>query len=175
MCSFVFAGLFCFLSGSSFILISFLSVSEQIYGYLFAIVVLGYFLGSQFSARMSKKLGSFNLIRYGSWLAFISGLIMLLLSMLGSHNVASIIGPHFFFMISVGVVMPLTMAGALAPFPHIAGSASALLGFTQMLTAAIFGATIGYVSTSTPTMMAAGIALAGFLTLISMLKMKSIL
>ena len=43
------------------------------------------------------------------------------------------------FMIGVGLVLPNSIAGAIGPFPRAAGAASALLGFTQMTTAAAIG------------------------------------
>ena len=36
------------------------------------------------------------------------------------------------------------MAAALRPFPHMAGTASALLGFIQMGLSAVAGALVGY-------------------------------
>lgn len=173
MCSFIYAGLFAFLSGSSFVLIEYMGVSEQNYGFLFAIIVIGYIVGSQLSARLGTKLGAFRLIRYGCWLGLFAGFTMLLLSLTGSHNVISIIGPNFFFMMAVGMVMPLTMAGALAPFPHMAGAASALLGATQMFIAALHGAFVGHWHTGTPTVMAAGIAFAGLAAFVSMKTLKA--
>ncbi len=175
ICSLIFAGLFAFLSASSFVLIEFLGVSELQYGLLFAVIVMGYIIGSQLSARMSKKLGAFKLIRFGCWLAMISGLAMLGLSLIGSTNVVSIIAPHFFFMIAVGISMPLAMAGALNPFPDMAGAASGLLGTTQMLIAAGFGVIIGHWNTGTPTVMAAGIAFAGVSSFMVMKRLKYVL
>lgn len=172
ICSFVYAGLFAFLSGSSFVLIETMGVSELIYGFLFAVIVVGYIIGSQLSARLSISLGAFTLIGYGSWLALITGLSMFLLSLSGSRNVITVIAPHFFFMIAVGIVMPLSMAGALKPFPKMAGAASALLGFTQMTLAALFGILIGVFQDGNAVVMTATIAFSGCLTFIAMKRLK---
>jgi DHA1 family bicyclomycin/chloramphenicol resistance-like MFS transporter len=40
----------------------------------------------------------------------------------------------------VGFVAPQATAGALAPFPHLAGTAAALLGFLQMSTGLLVNA-----------------------------------
>jgi len=175
ICSLIFAGLFAFLLASSFVLIEFLGISEYQYGLLFAVIVIGYIIGSQLSVRLSRKLGAFKLIRYGCWLALVSGSSMLWLSLIESHNIVSIIAPHFFFMIAVGITMPLAMAGALNPFPNMAGSASGLLGTTQMLIAAGFGVLIGHWNTGTPTVMAAGIAFAGVSSFVVMKRLKYVL
>ncbi len=172
ICSFIFAGLFAFLSGSSFVLIEYLGVTEQHYGFLFATIVAGYMIGSQMSARLSTRYRAFTLIRLGCWLGVIAGAVMLLLSLLGTHSVTNIIAPQFFFMMAVGMVLPLALAGALAPFPHMAGTASALLGTTQMIIAAAHGGLVGYLYTGTPTVMASGIAFAGLAAFLAMQRLK---
>lgn len=175
ICSFTFAGLFAFLVASSFVLIEYLGVSEYQYSLMFAVIVVGYIIGSQLSARLSRKLGAFQLIRYGCWLALISGCSMLFLALVESYNVVSVIGPHFFFMIAVGITLPLAMAGALNPFPDMAGAASGILGTTQMLIAFAFGVIIGQWDMTTPIVMSAGIAFAGISSFLLMKRLKVIL
>lgn len=174
ICSFIFAGLFTFLSGSSFVLIDYLGMSEQQYGFLFAIVVLGYITGTQLAARFSGRYGAFTVIRFGCWLGLFAGLVLLGLSLAGVHTVSSVIGPQFFFMMAVGMVMPLTLTGAMAPFPQMAGVASALFGAVQMGIAALHGAFVGHLYTGTPTVMAAGIAFAGLMAFVAMKRLKAV-
>jgi len=175
ICAFAYSGLFVFLSGSSFVLIDFLEVAEEHFGYFFAVVIIGYMTGTQLTARLVKYYRSIVLIRIGCIIALTSGLIMFLLSIIGLYSVFSIIVPHFFFMASVGVIMPLTIAGALAPFPHMAGAASALFGMLQMLIAAILGGLVGFFHTGTPTIMATGIAFAGAMTFLIIIRLESFL
>ena len=40
--------------------------------------------------------------------------------------------PMAIYAVGMGLVLPHAMAIALAPFPHMAGTASSLLGFIQM-------------------------------------------
>ncbi|MGL1386204.1 hypothetical protein ACSTJO_00610, partial [Vibrio parahaemolyticus] len=40
--------------------------------------------------------------------------------------------PFVLFLLGLGLVNPLATAAAVRPFPHHAGTASALLGFLQM-------------------------------------------
>ena len=70
-----------------------------------------------------------------------------------------------FFMLGVGLVMPQAMAGALAPFPQMAGTASAFLGFIQMSMGAMVGIIVGHNHDGTPQSMTLSIALMGILTL----------
>src|SRR3546814_10783316 len=62
-------------------------------------------------------------------------------------------------MIGTGLGLPNAQAGAIGPFPHMAGSASALLGFFQMGFAALVGIAVGHGSGSSPLAMIAAIAI----------------
>ena len=69
-------------------------------------------------------------------------------------------------MIGFGLVMPNGVAGAIAPFPKVAGAASALLGFAQMAFAALVASAIGALGGG-QTVMAAVIASAGLAALLA--------
>ena len=61
--------------------------------------------------------------------------------------------------------MPQSMAGALADYPHMAGSASGLLGFIQMSVAGLVGVAVGHGYDGTPVAMALAIAATGLVSL----------
>jgi len=168
-CSFTFSGLFSFLSGSSFVLIDFFGVPEKNYGFYFTAVVLGYMTGTQLAQRLGPKLGINRMLVLGTSIATIAGGAMLSASLLSIHNLYWLISCQVVFMIAVGMVMPQAMAGAMGPFPKMAGTASALLGFTQSAIAAVVGLVVGHSHTGTPTVMAASIAAMGTLALLSYL------
>ncbi len=168
-CGFVFGGLFAFLSGSSFVLIEFLGVPEQRYGLYFMLVVFGYMSGTIFAGQLSRRWGVNRLMLCGSLIACAAGIGMAVLSAANVYHVAAVIGPHMLFMMSVGIVMPQAMAGAIGPFPSMAGSASALLGFIQMAVAAGAGALVGILHDGTSHAMAFIIGLMGIGTLASFL------
>jgi len=54
------------------------------------------------------------------------------------------------YSVAMGLVLPHAMAIALRPFAHIAGTASALLGFIQMSLAAGASALTGLFLSTTP-------------------------
>jgi len=164
-----FAGLFAFLSGSAFVLIDFFGVTPIEYGFYFAIGVGGFMLGSLSSGRFSRRLGAERLIVVGTALVALGGSLMAALAWAELYAVAAIILPYAVLLVGVGILMPLAMAGALANFPHCAGSASSLLGFIQMTGAAVVGALVGQLHDGTPRVMAFAIGLAGLATLASYL------
>jgi len=105
-CTMSFAGLFSYLSGSSFVIIGYFSMSEVVYGMLFGLVVLGYISGTLLGGKLSNSFGYKNLVALGSFICLLSGLLMLLLTLLNLQHVATIVIPMMFFMMGVGLVMP---------------------------------------------------------------------
>ncbi len=83
------------------------------------------------------------------------------------------------FTAALGVLLPAGIAGAMAPFPHIAGAASALLRFIQMLVAAAASFAVGVLPHASALPMAvvvaagAAAALLSFTTLIPSARRRS--
>jgi DHA1 family bicyclomycin/chloramphenicol resistance-like MFS transporter len=73
----------------------------------------------------------------------------------------------FLFMVAFMTTMPQATAGALTPFPEIAGSASALLSFCQLGIAATAALAVGLAFDGTQRPMATAIAAASVLTFAS--------
>ncbi|MBF7053823.1 multidrug effflux MFS transporter [Halomonas sp. KAO] len=160
-----FAGLFAFLSGSSFVLIEYMGLSPFQYGIGFTLIVAGFFSGTLCSGRYSHRLGRDRLLWIATLLCALSGSSMAALAIFGVHQPWAVIGPHVLFLFGFGIVMPQSMAGALAPNPECAGSASSLFGFLQMTIAALGGALVGQFHDGTSRTMAVAIALGGILSL----------
>jgi MFS transporter, DHA1 family, multidrug resistance protein len=167
--SLTFAGLFAFLSGSSFVLIEFFGVKPEHFGLFFACVVAGYIAGNLAAIRLGHRLVPDQILVRGLAVAVLGGVTMAMLVMESVHSVWAIILPQVVFMIGVGMVLPQTMAGALASFPAMAGSASALFGFIQMVVAAFVGVLVGYFHNGTPVVMATIIGLCAVSALASYL------
>ncbi|BES73755.1 Bcr/CflA family multidrug efflux MFS transporter [Marinobacter nanhaiticus D15-8W] len=154
----IFSGLFAFLSGASFVLIDFLGISPTAFGAYFSVMVFGFMTGSFLAARMGRRLTPDQLLRVGLMVSVVGGLLMATLAWSEVFTKAAVILPQAVFMIGVGMVLPQTMAGALAPFPHMAGSASAMFGFIQMASAAGAGVLVGHLHNGTSQVMATIIA-----------------
>ncbi|MCP4333578.1 MAG: multidrug effflux MFS transporter, partial [Gammaproteobacteria bacterium] len=138
-CTLAYAGLFAFLSGSSFVIIDYFGVGEQHFGLLFMLVVAGYISGTLTGAKLSRSYDFRRLVAAGSMLLLIAGAAMFIIALNQPEQVMSIILPMMVFMHGVGLVMPQSMAGAMANYPQMAGSASGLLGFIQMSVAGLIG------------------------------------
>jgi MFS transporter, DHA1 family, multidrug resistance protein len=71
-----------------------------------------------------------------------------------------------FYLGGVGITVPNAMANALAPFPEMAGTASALLGFVQMALASAAGFIVGMFLVDQPLPMVLTISACGGLSLL---------
>jgi DHA1 family bicyclomycin/chloramphenicol resistance-like MFS transporter len=153
----IFAGMFSFHGGSSFVFIDIFGFGPAAYGLFFMIVVMGYFIGSVISARTTMRIGYGRLVAMGAMVAICGGGAMLILTLIGFHGWWAIVVPQFIFMIGTGMIMPNAIAGALAPFPEKAGAASALFGFIQQMTGASVAVIIGLAADGTELPMITGI------------------
>jgi MFS transporter, DHA1 family, multidrug resistance protein len=167
--AFVYSGLFAFISGSSFVFIDVLGLEPHIYGMCYGFVVCGYMTGNLIAGKFSKKWGALNMLKYGSLISAFGGFIMVALAGGGVSGVLSIILPMILFMIGMGMVMPNAMAQAIGPFPKMAGSASALMGFIQMTMGAVVGVSVGALDNGTQIPMTSAIAVSGVLAFITYL------
>jgi len=158
--------IFCFISGSAFVLIEVVGLTADLYGYCFAAIVLGYMTGTFLSGRIGRQVGLDRMILAGAALSTLAGLAMAAFAWGGTATVATVVLPQVVAMIGVGMVFPNCQAGAIGPFPTMAGAASALLGFCQMGVAAGVGLAIGHAFDGTARPMATGVAVASLLTLL---------
>ncbi|MEF8749492.1 MAG: multidrug effflux MFS transporter [Candidatus Accumulibacter propinquus] len=167
--SFSYSALFAFISASSFVLTGRHGLSPEVYGMCFGIVVAGYLIGSVASGRLVRRLGSDGLLARGACLGAVAGVSMAVLEFSGVHGVAAILAPMFFCTVATGLVMPNAIARALAPYPTMAGSASALMGFVQMTLAAGVGIAVGHALAAGAQALAVAVALCSVLALLSYL------
>jgi DHA1 family bicyclomycin/chloramphenicol resistance-like MFS transporter len=158
-----YGGIFSFISGSSFVFVEIVGLSPPVYGLCFGAVVLGYMAGTLAGGRLTRRLGIEWMVRNGGYVSAAGGLALLLAVLAFGASVPGILLPTVFYMAGTGLVLPNAMAGAIGPFPRLAGTAAALLGFIQMGAAALIGAAIGHLADSTARPMGAAIALCGLL------------
>jgi DHA1 family bicyclomycin/chloramphenicol resistance-like MFS transporter len=106
--------------------------------------------GSAISARLSRQHDSERIMRLGVFLATAASGLLLVSSYSWPDSVLALLMPLMLYSTAMGLVLPHAMAIALRPFAHIAGTASALLGFIQMSLAAGASAITGMFLTTTP-------------------------
>jgi len=130
---------FTFFSVSSYILIEILHVSETHFGYYFATVGIIFFFASMWAGKLCMQIGLFRLVFIGAIGFFVSGLWMLLWTLQGGTSIVSFMLPTSLSAMSGAFLMGAGAGGALEPFEHMAGTASALLGAFEFLLATAVG------------------------------------
>ncbi len=165
--SFAYGALFSFISGSSFVLIQLYGLSPQWFGVSFGLVVTGYICGTLITARFTLRLGPARMVKMGAVLGALAGTLMVALALMGVRGVWAILLPMFGVLVAAGLIMPNAFGGALAPYPKMAGAASALMGFVQMALAAGVGIVVGHAYDGTAIPMTGAIALCGWAVLAS--------
>jgi len=164
----IFGALFAYQTGSPYILMVELGFSPQSYGLLILFNVAGFLSGNVVTNRFGRRIGIYGMVRAGAILAFISGISMVIPAQLGHVSALAIIGPSMILLFSMGLALPAAMAGAMQPFPHMAGAVSALLGFTQMGTGAIGSFVISSLQNKHPLVMPDIFAAAGLLAVLAL-------
>ncbi len=140
---FVYAGFLAYLASSSFVYIDMLGVPVEYFGLIFITSVVGYMAGSALSARLSRSYASEQTVLVGAALTAAAASTLWIGAKLLPTSIAVMILPMMFYSVGIGLMLPNAMAIALRPFPYIAGTASALLGFVQMSLSAFATAIVG--------------------------------
>jgi DHA1 family bicyclomycin/chloramphenicol resistance-like MFS transporter len=163
----MFGGQFAFISGSSFALIDVLGISPTTYGVCFAAVATGLMAGNFVSVKIGARVGIDAMLRAGTTIGAAAGMIMASLAWAGAASVASVIAPMFGFAFGLGFVLPNAAAGAIGPFPRMAGLASAVLGFVQLTGSALYAVAVSGFYDGTLRPMTTAVATAGLTALLS--------
>lgn len=136
------AGMFAYISGSSFVLQNIYHVSEQTYSLIFAMNGAGIIVASQLTGRLAGRLKETSLLQFGLLLAAVSS-IALFASIVSGGSIAFVLIPLFFVVSCVGIVGTSSFTLAMQSQGQNAGSASALLGLLQYILGAAVAPLVG--------------------------------
>jgi DHA1 family bicyclomycin/chloramphenicol resistance-like MFS transporter len=148
--SLVYAGLMVYLASSAFVYLEMLNVPVLYFGPIFLTTVAGYISGSALSARLASRLESPRVLLLGTLLAAGASICMGVAATAFPLSVLALMLPMMLFTAGLGLTLPHAMSLALLPYPHMAGTASALLGFIQMAIAASAGALVSLFLVDSP-------------------------
>src|SRR5665213_699310 len=134
--SLIMGGLFAMFAAAPRVLIEGLHFTPIQLGLFFAGTVMVVFAAGMLATRLGPRFGLDRSIS-GGLLVAATGSIATLLVSLFNPTFLPFLGATAVFLLGMGIVNPLGTAQALSPFGERAGAASALLGFWQMMAAAI--------------------------------------
>ena len=134
--SLIIGGLFAMFSAAPRVFIEGLHFTPIQLGLFFAGTVMIVFAAGMLATKLAPRFGLDRSIR-GGLLAAATGSIAVLLVSAFHPTFLPFLAAMSVFLLGMGIVNPLGTAQALSPFGEKAGAASALLGFWQMMGAAI--------------------------------------
>ncbi|MEC9347950.1 MAG: multidrug effflux MFS transporter [Pseudomonadota bacterium] len=146
----VFASMFAFFGGSPALFIEVLGVSATEYGFYPPLASLGFIIGGAIVSRMAGRITAARICTVGLAIMLAGALLMLVLP------AADVIHKHTYtvsiviIVSGMGVFLPTAIASGLQSFPDCAGTASAMIGFLQMLGAAIGSVLVGALAPAAP-------------------------
>ena len=168
----MFSGQLVFISGSSFVLIDELGLSARAFGFSFGFVAIGIMGGAWLSSRLIDRWQDTRVVLLGAVVATTASAIMAALAWSDVASPWAVLLPMFFTSAGTGIARPPAMAGALIPFQHMAGLASAVLGFAQMIFATTYNIAFSSLVAVDQVALASGVAAAAFASLLLLLILR---
>jgi len=148
--SFAVATFFSFAAAAPYVVIVVMDRPASIYGVFFVVISLAFMLGNFVAGRISERVGVERMVLLGSGLAVAGTLLSLVCLLTFGWVPWSLFGPIILLGLGNGMSLPNAIAGALSVDPRVAGTASGLAGFLQMLIAALFAQLAGMWQNGTP-------------------------
>lgn len=142
-----FAGLFTFLATSSFVFTQSMGLSQTVYGLLMISMSASYILGTFICRWLLLRISVQTCVFIAGFVSLSAGLLLIFVAYVGPgkawFGAWAVMAPVNLYLLAHGVHQPCGQSGCVAPFPEMAGTASALNGFTMMLVAFGMGTWIG--------------------------------
>ena len=143
----LFGAMFSFISVSSFVLIESYGLSPTAYALAFGSTLLAMTVGATVNSRLTRRHGAEAMLRVITFLPAVTGVLLIGCGLIEVTTGA--LGWIPFIVLAAGLVCsmsfiaPNATACALQRYPHMAGTASSLLGVIQFGCGACFGTAAG--------------------------------
>jgi DHA1 family bicyclomycin/chloramphenicol resistance-like MFS transporter len=169
--TFQFSALMSFLSGAPFVFIERYGIAPRAFGLIFGGMVVFMTLGSLLNAKFAPVFGAGRILRYAVIVPAIFGPAALVLGFIEARYGTIGLWPFLLCIVpqiaTISLIGPNSTAMALQRYPHMAGTASSLMGVMQFGIGAIFGAIVGQTFDGTIAPMTTAMGVAGALCLLS--------
>ena len=142
--------IYTFVTGAPYVAIDVLGVSPSRFGLLLFFPAVASFAGFLVAARMTSRLGGQRMMRMGAMIAFAGTVTMAGLALAGVWHPLALFIPGMAIGFANAIAAPSSTIGAISRDPAIAGAASGLFGFLQLVTAAVASQTVAALTGRTP-------------------------
>lgn len=150
----MFAMLFSYIGGSSFVLQDIYGLSVGQFGLVFGLNSIGFVVGSQLNPLLLKRFRPEQLVGTGVAVGVVSTLALLSAAVTDFGGLALVVAPLWFIVFACGLTLPNTPALALTRHGEAAGTAAALLGASQFVIGGATAPLIGAMGSDSATPMA---------------------
>ncbi|CAN0369801.1 unnamed protein product, partial [Phaeothamnion confervicola] len=157
---------FAYIAGSPNVFMNIFGLTEQQYGWVFALLAFAMIGSTQFNHFILKKFTSEQVIRFALWYQTVMGVLLVTGVYFQLFNVYTLIAMMFIFFAGQGITGPNATALSLAPFSKNAGSASALFGSWRLGAGGIISAIVSLFHNNTALPMVATMAGCAIISLI---------
>ena len=165
LAGFAFASFFVFISTASFVYTGQFGLSPTQFSFAFAVNAIGFFVASQFSSPLARRLGTLRMIYMATTGFALATFVGFGLGLAGLASLPVTMAALFIGNVFLGVILPSAQVQALEDHGSNAGLASSLGGTMQMVAAGVLVAAAGPFLDGTVVPMQGAIALCGALAL----------
>lgn len=158
---------FAMVAASPFLMSEQLGRSATEYGLYFFLLPAGYFAGNVLSSRLSNRVSVETMVLAGSLLPPIAIAVQAGFILTGGLTPLLIFLPAVIVSTAQGVALPNAQAGAIRVVPELAGTASGIGVFLQVLCSAIFSEVYGLLADGTAVPMLLTASVGAVLTLLA--------
>jgi MFS transporter, DHA1 family, multidrug resistance protein len=123
---------FAFSAGGPFVIVQRLGHPPTDYALAMMLISVGWAAGTFTAARLSPRLGTQRMIRIGTLVSLVGGSLGLLLPCLWTPQIVLFFLPMVVIALGNGMTQPSAIASAISVRPALAGTASGLIGASQM-------------------------------------------
>lgn len=145
----IMGAMFCYISGSSFVLQDMFGVSPLFFSLFFATNGLGIVAMSQLAGPFSEKIGEKRVLGIGVAIASLGSVLLFSGLLLNPPRLIAVMLPLFFVVSMVGLVNTTAFSLAMQSQGRTAGTASAILGLGMNLVGGLFSPLVGLGGTGT--------------------------
>jgi len=165
--AFISASMFAYITGASFVFISYHHLSPEQFALVFGFNALGFVIGAQINAWLLRRISGRTILGVATTVHLVAAFLLAALSYWAPTALAPLIMLLFVLLSCGGFIGANAVAAAMSRAESNAGSAAALNGIVQFVAAACAGAIVGLLNDGTALPMAvviAGLSLAGTLS-----------
>ena len=158
--------IFAYVASAPSLFMQFYQLSPNAFSLIFAGNAVGLIGAAQVNRWLTRRYDTHAILRAASLVNAGSCLLLPVLAWTGAGGFPAFLANIFLCLTTVGLILPNATAAAMAPFPHQAGAASALVGTLQFAVGAATGAIVGVFHDGTGLPMTLTIAGCGALSLL---------